>query len=154
MSNGITRNSGFFLLMIAVLALLGVALIRYFETAEGQIMQSPAATQESKRDYTKLIHESIGGVLDSNVDGKMSVDILTPSRAIEVVWQEDSLTGVGRAMYLGTQTNRPPLVILLSRDGNWFGQYKKVEACGVECWVYSTDNKMFIKGGMGITWTP
>lgn len=157
MTNGITRNAGFFLLMIGVLSLLGVALVRYFETAQAEIDAINAVEmtgQETKREYTALLHEKLGGAMNKVVDGNMSVDILTPTRAIEVVWSEDSLTGVGRGIYLGVKANRPPLVILLSRNADWLGQVKKVEASGVECWVYSTEKKMFLYGGPAIKWSP
>lgn len=95
--------------------------------------------------YQDLIHQEIGGVKEYQLEDRTRVDILTRNRAIEIDWQNKWAEGVGQSIYYSVKTSRPPLVILLATSPSWPRYEERVEACGVECWVYSVDAEEFIK---------
>ncbi len=98
----------------------------------------------TERFHQELIHDKIGGVVEYRLEDGTRVDILTHRRAIEIDWGNNWAEGVGQSIYYSTQTARPPMVILLARSSNWKRYHDRVEACGIECWVWSAEAMEFI----------
>jgi len=109
------------------------------------LLCTPAFGQ-TERECQRVIHSQIGGVMEYRLDDGTRVDILLRARAIEIDWANKWAEGVGQSIYYSVRTNRPPVVILLAKDGNWMRYTKRVEACGVECWVWNVATGKFIYG--------
>lgn len=97
-------------------------------------------------EWQTYIHKELGGVVEYRLDDGTRVDILLPSRAIEIDWATNWAEGVGQSTYYSKKTNRPPLVILLAKTDNWKRYKDRVEFCGIECWVFDTRKSVWIYG--------
>jgi len=101
---------------------------------------------QTERDCQKVIHEQIGGVMEYRLDDGTRVDLLLPNRAIEIDWATKWGEGVGQSLYYSIKTSRPPVVLLLAKDAKWMKYAKRVETCGIECWVWNVRTEKFIYG--------
>ena len=95
--------------------------------------------------WSNVIHAEIGGVQEYILEDRTRVDLLLPNRAAEIDFQTKWAEGIGQALYYGKRTNRPPLVILLAKNDNWKRYYDRVQFCGIECWVYDTRTRKWLK---------
>lgn len=102
-----------------------------------------ASSSTTERDFQTLIQAQIGGVAEYVLDDGTRVDLLLPTKAIEIDWQEKWAEAVGQAIYYGGKTGRAPSVILLGKDSKVSVYQSRVRFCGVACDVFNVDTMNF-----------
>lgn len=121
--------------------ILGFILGSWWETRTGSspyLQEVISSNQNTERDWQKVIHSEIGGVMEYRLPNGTRIDLMLPNRACEIDWAPKWAEGVGQATYYGLATSRPPLVILLAKKDGWEKYRDRVEKCGIECRVFDT----------------